>query len=48
MDDPADFWEQRYSSNERVWSGRPNQALVDVAQTLTAGRSLDLGCGEGG
>ena len=48
MDDPAVFWEQRYASNERVWSGRANPTLVDIAQTLTPGRSLDLGCGEGG
>lgn len=45
---PADFWEQRYASTDRVWSGRANQALVDVASTLTPGRALDLGCGEGG
>ena len=45
---PADFWERRYASSDRVWSGRANQALIDVASTLTAGRALDLGCGEGG
>jgi SAM-dependent methyltransferase len=48
MDDPADFWEQRYASSERVWSGRANQTLVDVVAPLSPGRSLDLGCGEGG
>jgi SAM-dependent methyltransferase len=48
MDEPADFWEQRYASSDRVWSGRANQALVDVTGTLTPGRALDLGCGEGG
>ncbi len=47
MDQPADFWEQRYASTDRVWSGRANQTLVDVVATLTPGRSLDLGCGEG-
>ena len=47
MDVAADFWEQRYSSSDRVWSGRANQALVDVASTLSPGRALDLGCGEG-
>jgi SAM-dependent methyltransferase len=30
MDEPVDFWEQRYASSERVWSGRVNQTLVDV------------------
>ncbi|MDY0910685.1 bifunctional NAD(P)/FAD-dependent oxidoreductase/class I SAM-dependent methyltransferase [Microbacterium sp. CFBP9034] len=44
---PADYWEQRYSDSERVWSGRPNITLVDVVATLSPGRSLDLGCGEG-
>jgi SAM-dependent methyltransferase len=48
VDEAADFWEQRYASSDKVWSGRANRALVDVASTLTPGRSLDLGCGEGG
>ena len=48
MDTPVDFWEQRYASSDRVWSGRVNAALADVARTLTPGRALDLGCGEGG
>jgi SAM-dependent methyltransferase len=45
---PADFWEDRYASEERVWSGKVNHALVQVASALTPGRALDLGCGEGG
>jgi cyclopropane fatty-acyl-phospholipid synthase-like methyltransferase len=45
---PADFWEDRYASTDQVWSGRVNHALVQVVSTLTPGRSLDLGCGEGG
>jgi SAM-dependent methyltransferase len=45
---PAQFWEARYADSDRVWSGRPNQALVDVASDLPPGRALDLGCGEGG
>lgn len=48
MDEPVDFWEQRYASSDRVWSGHANATLVHVAQTLAPGRSLDLGCGEGG
>lgn len=48
MDEAADFWEQRYAGSDKVWSGRANQALIDVAATLTPGRALDLGCGEGG
>ncbi len=45
--DPALVWEARYASAGKVWSGRPNAALVDVASGLAAGRALDLGCGEG-
>lgn len=46
--DPASFWEQRYGEADRVWSGRVNAALAAVAGDLQPGRSLDLGCGEGG
>lgn len=45
---PADFWEDRYAGADRVWSGNVNHALVQVVADLTPGRSLDLGCGEGG
>ncbi len=45
-DDPERFWEAHYRRHERVWSGRPNAVLVDVAGPLSAGRALDLGCGE--
>jgi SAM-dependent methyltransferase len=41
------FWEDRYGSAERVWSGRVNPRLAEVAAELPAGRALDLGCGEG-
>lgn len=46
--DLAAHWEAHYGATERVWSGRPNQTLVDVASGWSAGRALDLGCGEGG
>lgn len=42
----AEYWEAKYGG-ERVWSGRVNRVLEDVAATLPAGRALDLGCGEG-
>ncbi|QYM77188.1 class I SAM-dependent methyltransferase [Leucobacter luti] len=45
---PAEFWEERYAGTERVWSGRVNPALAAVAADWSPGRSLDLGCGEGG
>lgn len=41
------FWEQRYAGTDRVWSGRVNAPLAEVAAELTPGRALDLGCGEG-
>lgn len=45
---PAEYWEARYADFERVWSGRVNQVLSDVAAAMPPGRALDLGCGEGG
>lgn len=44
---PVDFWEDRYAGADRVWSGKVNTALADIAATLTPGRALDLGCAEG-
>ena len=41
------FWNDRYRSMDRVWSGRPNPQLVTVASGLPAGTALDAGCGEG-
>lgn len=40
-------WDERYESSQRVWSGRPNGALVAEVATLPPGRALDVGCGEG-
>jgi SAM-dependent methyltransferase len=42
------FWNERYSSASRVWSGDPNPQLVREAAELPAGAALDAGCGEGG
>lgn len=42
----ATEWDERYSG-EPMSSGNPNQALVDEAAALLAGRALDIGCGEG-
>ncbi|HJA04569.1 MAG TPA: class I SAM-dependent methyltransferase, partial [Candidatus Microbacterium stercoravium] len=44
---PAEYWEERYGGTDRVWSGRVNRVVADVASELAPGRSLDLGCGEG-
>ena len=42
-----DFWDERYRSAQRVWSGNPNPQLVAEAAGLAPGRALDVGCGEG-
>lgn len=41
-------WEDRYAERERIWSGRVNPHLAEIAAPLTPGSALDLGCGEGG
>ncbi|MFZ0385236.1 MAG: class I SAM-dependent methyltransferase [Solirubrobacteraceae bacterium] len=41
-------WDDRYSGEEKIWSGNPNAQLVAEATRLTAGTALDVGCGEGG
>jgi SAM-dependent methyltransferase len=40
-------WDTRYLDRERLWSGRPNGALVAEVAGVTPGRALDVGCGEG-
>ncbi|MEO3761470.1 class I SAM-dependent methyltransferase [Mycobacterium sp. B14F4] len=46
--DAKQHWEEHYAERKRVWSGRANIRLVEVAATLTFGTAVDLGCGEGG
>jgi 2-polyprenyl-3-methyl-5-hydroxy-6-metoxy-1,4-benzoquinol methylase len=41
-------WDERYSTDEQMWSGNPNSQLVAEASKLTPGTALDVGCGEGG
>ncbi|TFV60536.1 class I SAM-dependent methyltransferase [Mycobacterium sp. PS03-16] len=48
MSEAVDFWEQHYGARDRVWSGRVNARLAEIAGPLRPGRALDLGCGEGG
>ena len=43
----ADFWDERYRSATRVWSGDPNPQLVAEVGDKLPGRALDVGCGEG-
>lgn len=42
-----EFWDERYAGSTRVWSGKPNQRLVEQVAGLAPGRALDVGCGEG-
>ena len=41
-------WDERYSGEEKIWSGNPNPQLVAEVSALTPGTALDVGCGEGG
>jgi len=41
-------WQDRYSGEEQVWSGKANAQLVAEVSGLPPGRALDVGCGEGG
>ncbi|CAN5379740.1 class I SAM-dependent methyltransferase [soil metagenome] len=41
------FWDDRYDSAEKIWSGSPNPHLVTYASDLRAGTALDVGSGEG-
>lgn len=50
--DPAellgqDFWDERYRSSQKLWSGNPNPQLVDRLTGITPAVALDVGCGEG-
>lgn len=40
-------WDDRYGAEELVWSAGPNQFLVTEIGDLSAGRALDVACGEG-
>ncbi|TWP38965.1 class I SAM-dependent methyltransferase [Leekyejoonella antrihumi] len=40
-------WDELYSSEEQLFTGSPNGALVAEVSDLNPGRALDVGCGEG-
>jgi len=40
-------WNERYAGDQ-IWSGEPNGTLVAEVESLTPGRALDIGSGEGG
>lgn len=45
--DSAEDWDDRYGSEEQFFSGAVNGALAAEATSLSPGRALDVGCGEG-
>ncbi|HEY1840550.1 MAG TPA: class I SAM-dependent methyltransferase [Mycobacterium sp.] len=47
MSEAQQAWEKHYGARERVWSGRVNVRLAELAEPMSPGRALDLGCGEG-
>ena len=42
-----EFWDNRYSSAGKLWSGQPNAQFAAHAADLEPGEALDAGCGEG-
>ncbi|GAA1805567.1 class I SAM-dependent methyltransferase [Agromyces neolithicus] len=44
----APSWEERYSGDQKMWSGNPNAQLVAEVSAMPPGTALDVGCGEGG
>lgn len=42
-----EFWADHYHRQSTSHGHRPNPSLVTVASSLTPGRALDAGCGEG-
>ena len=45
---PQEFWEAHYRRHAGPWSGVPNETVAAIARGLPPGRSLDLGCANGG
>lgn len=40
-------WDERYAGKKLVWSSGPNRLFAELTESLTPGRALDAGCGEG-
>ncbi len=43
----SEAWDRRYACRELVWTSQANRFLVEEVAGLTAGRALDIACGEG-
>ena len=48
MNETQAHWEEHYGERDRIWTGRVNVRLAEVAAELPVGTALDVGCGEGG
>jgi SAM-dependent methyltransferase len=42
-----EFWDDRYGSAGRLWSGQPNAQFAAQVADLSPGEALEAGCGEG-
>ena len=42
-----DHWDRKYAETEQLWAIAPNRSFAAEAADLSAGRALDLACGEG-
>ncbi|WP_340539676.1 class I SAM-dependent methyltransferase [Nocardioides sp. GXZ039] len=42
-----EFWDERYATSHRIWSGEPNGQFVEQVASLAPGTAMDVGCGEG-
>ncbi|MFF3225158.1 class I SAM-dependent methyltransferase [Nocardia suismassiliense] len=45
--DAARFWDEHYRTPRPIRTGRANPVLTEIADALTPGTVLDLGCGPG-
>ncbi|GGO29556.1 class I SAM-dependent methyltransferase [Deinococcus humi] len=43
----ATYWETRYQTQPKPWTGRPNAIMARWSETLPTDTALDLGCSEG-
>jgi SAM-dependent methyltransferase len=43
----SEAWNERYRGEQRLWIRDPDPALMELVDTLSPGRALDLACGEG-
>jgi SAM-dependent methyltransferase len=40
-------WDRRYAEGELLWGGRPNRFLAQEVAGFSAGRAIELACGQG-